>query len=83
MWNNNRRSFISVMINTTAVIYVLIRSQFYLYIDNENNHMMWGGEGGVCVSWKGEDDRYETAQDTSPWYTDFSWLAQQTSSQQL
>ena len=33
---------------------------------------MWGGEGGVCVSWKGENDRYETAQDTSPWYTDFS-----------
>ena len=37
---------------------------------------MWGGEGGVCVSWKGENDRCETAQDTSPWSTDFSWLLQ-------
>ena len=35
---------------------------------------MWGGKGGVCVSWTGENDRCETAQDTSPWYTDFSWL---------
>ena len=34
--------------------------------------MMWGGEGGVWVSWEGENDRCETAHDTSPWYTDFS-----------
>ena len=36
---------------------------------------MWGGKGGVCVSWTGENDRCERTQDIFPWYTGLSMLA--------